>query len=183
LTLVASSTVLPVVRPALASFVGPLAVIGSALRSLLCISSGGYLLGVATVLWRGALFSDPTVVNGLDSVLPLVWCGTGGLGRSDQLGLYWVVEHVCLLALVAGFARRSLQLVQCVGDISGVAAVLGAAVAIVLPCLILRSVSSRTALGGANGVDQLAFAHSASALDSKGACQLLQLGEDHGVQA
>jgi exopolyphosphatase/guanosine-5'-triphosphate,3'-diphosphate pyrophosphatase len=32
-----------------------------------------------------------------------------------------VFEHVCLLALVACFARRSLQLIQCVGDISVVA--------------------------------------------------------------
>ena len=41
----------------------------------------------------------------------------------------------------------------------------------------------RAALGGPNGVDQLTLAHRASALDSKGAGQLLQLGEDHGVQA
>ncbi len=43
---------------------------------------------------------------------------------------------LCLLALVAGIARRSLQLIQCAGDISAVAAVLEAALAIVLPALI-----------------------------------------------
>jgi hypothetical protein len=110
--------------------------------------------------------------------VPFVWGGIGGLGRSDQLRLYGVFEHLCLLALVAGFARRSLQLIQCTGDIS---VVLEAAVAIVLPGLIQWSVSSGTALGRPNGLDQLAFAHGARALDSKGACQLLQLGQDHGV--
>ena len=55
--------------------------------------------------------------------------------------------------------------------------------AIVLPGLSPRERCSRIALGGLNGVDQLTFAHRASALDSKGAGQLLQLGEDHGVQA
>ncbi len=184
MTLVAPSAVLSVVLPILANSVGRLALLSAALSSLWSSSSAvGYLLGVATVLWRAVVSSGLTAVSGLDPLLPLVWCGMGGLGRSDQLRLYWVVEHVCLLALVAGFARRSLQLVQCVGDISGLADVLWAAVAIVLPCLILRSVSSGIALGGANGVDQLALAHGASALDSKGACQLFQLGEDHGVQA
>ena len=94
-----------------------------------------------------------------------------------------MLEHLCLLALVASLARRSLQLVQRAGDISALAAVLGAAVAIVLPAPIQRSPSSGAALGGLNGVDQLTFAHRASALDSQGAGQLLQLGEDHRVQA
>jgi hypothetical protein len=94
-----------------------------------------------------------------------------------------VLEHLGLLALVAGLARRSLQLVQRAGDISALAAILGAAVAIVFSASIHRSPISGTALGGLNGVDQLAFAHRASALDSKRAGQLLQLGEDHGVQA
>ena len=78
-----------------------------------------------------------------------------------------MLEHLCLLALVASLARRSLQLVQRAGDISALAAVLGAGVAIVLPAPIHGSPISGAALGGLNGLDQLTFAHRASALDSK----------------
>ena len=85
LTLVAPSAVLSVVLPILASSVGPLAIISAALSSLLSISSVGYLLGVATVLWRRAL-RGLTVVNGLDRLVPLVWCGTCGLGRATSSG-------------------------------------------------------------------------------------------------
>src|SRR4029450_2292527 len=97
----------------------------------------------------------------------------------DQLRLDGVVEHLCLLALATCLARR---LNRCAGDIPVVGRILGPAVALVLAPVRIASCAGAT-LGGLNGVDQLAFAHRPGALDAKGACQLLQLGENHRVQA
>ena len=115
-----------------------------------------------------------------------------------------MLDQVRFLAPAERLTRRLLQLIQRGGDIPAVGAILSAAVArltgllslarlpplALLPALARLSIvlhavldggGASAALGGPYGVDQLAFAHSASALDSKGTGQLLQLGENHGV--